>query len=256
MTLQTRQSALRGGASGVANAQRGGSCINVSTTDSFRPLTRSFSLETILDDSGQNTFFQSTESLASSLSNLKNEGSSLTTPSNCSDLTCNSAPCTSESALEVHSRRRLSLGSMKGFRSAQRMRSLRPRSVGSCLDIVVETAEEEAKESRFSTRAASCLNVNTPATQQAPSLLPSCPAFTSGSYIATGPRSASSTSNLQTPQALSAPRRCISSLDVSKLSRPQSLFKQPVCEPASQSQPPQSKSENSKTLYLSLLEFV
>lgn len=252
VTLQTRQSALKGVAGGVADGQIGGSCINLSTTESLRPWTRSCSLETILSDSGQKKLFQSSDSLASSISNLQNEASSLTTPDSYSDFTCNSTPGTSQSVSEAHSRKRLSLASMKGLRSAQKMRALRPRSVGSCLDIVVETAEEEAKESRFSTRAASCLDVNAPAAQQAPSFLPPCPAFTSfalakahGSSIAIGPRPTSSTSNLQTPRAPSVPRRCISSLDVSKLPRPLSLFKRPVCAPASHSQPPQSKSENS-----------
>lgn len=245
VTLQTRLSA-----GAVANPQIGGSCINLSTTDLLRPWTRSCSLENNLDDSGQKKLSQSSNSLALSLSNLKSEGSSLMTPSY-SELTCNSTPGASESALQAHSRKRLSLASMKGLRSAQRMRPLRPRSVGSCLDIVLETAEEEAKESRFSTRAASCLDINAPSAQQTPSLLPSCPAFTSptfakaqGSFIATGPRSASSTSNLQTPCAPPAPRRCISSLDLHK-PHPLSMFKRPVCAPASRSQPSQSKSDNS-----------
>lgn len=249
VTLQTRQSALKEAAGVIANVQIGGSCLNLSTTDTSRPWTRSCSLEAIVDGSGQIKLFQSSDSLVSSNSNLQSEGSSLTTPSQCSDFTCNSTPGASESGPEVYSRKRLSLSSMKGLRSAPRMRSLRPRSVGSCLDIVVETAEEEAKESMFSTRAASCLNINTPAAQQIPSL-PSCPAFTAsalakvhGPSIATGPRPASSVSNLQTPRAPSVPRRCISSLDVSKPT--QSLFKRPVCAPASHSQPPQYKSENS-----------
>uniref|UniRef100_A0AAV2KUD2 DEP domain-containing protein n=1 Tax=Knipowitschia caucasica TaxID=637954 RepID=A0AAV2KUD2_KNICA len=116
---------------------------------------------------------------------------------------------------------------------AQRMRSLRPRSMGSCLDIVVETGEEETKESMFSTRAASCLDVNTPA----PSCLPPYPAYTSTALpkahgsCASGPRPAASTSNLQTPQAPSVTRRCISSLDVSKPPRPLSLFKPPLPPP-------------------------
>ncbi|KAJ0065670.1 hypothetical protein NL108_015193, partial [Boleophthalmus pectinirostris] len=227
---------------GLGDALLGGSCMNLSTTTFVRPRTRSCSLETILDDSlSQKKLFQSSDCLELSASN-KSESSCLTTPSSSSDFTCNSTPSTSGCAPEVRSRKRLSLSSMKGLRSAQRMRSLRPRSVGSCLDIVVETGEEEAKESRFSTRAASCLDVNTPAAQQPP-FLPPCPAFppsalakAHGPSAATGPRPAASTSNLQIPRALTVTRRCISTLDVSKPPPPLSLFKQPL---------PQSKPGNS-----------
>uniref|UniRef100_A0A3B3ZGL4 DEP domain-containing protein n=1 Tax=Periophthalmus magnuspinnatus TaxID=409849 RepID=A0A3B3ZGL4_9GOBI len=140
---------------GLSDALSGGSCMNLSTMNFSRPQTRSYSLETILDDSlSQKKLFQTSDSLELSASNTRSESSSLTTPSSYSDFTYNSTPSTSGCALEVRSRKRLSLSSMKGLRSSQRMRPLRPCSVGSCLDIVVETREEEAKESRFSTRAA------------------------------------------------------------------------------------------------------
>ncbi|XP_055077380.1 DEP domain-containing protein 1A isoform X1 [Periophthalmus magnuspinnatus] len=228
---------------GLSDALSGGSCMNLSTMNFSRPQTRSYSLETILDDSlSQKKLFQTSDSLELSASNTRSESSSLTTPSSYSDFTYNSTPSTSGCALEVCSRKRLSLSSMKGLRSSQRMRPLRPCSVGSCLDIVVETREEEAKESRFSTRAASCLDVRAPAALPPPSL-PPCPAFTPpalakahGPSAATGPRPAASTSNLQTPRLPTVTRRCISSLDVSKPPPPMSLFKRPL---------PQPKPENS-----------
>ncbi|XP_072294072.1 DEP domain-containing protein 1A isoform X1 [Eucyclogobius newberryi] len=236
MKLQSQYSAFNGIAGGVGDAPLGGSCTNLSTTSYLRPRTRSCSLETILDDSlSQKNLFKSSDNLELSVSNTKNESSSLTTPN--SYFTCNSTPSTSGCAPEVRSRKRLSLASMKGLRSAQKMRHLRPHSVGSCLDIVVETREEEAKESRFSTRAASCLDVNTPAAQPPP-FLPSGPAFPSSALAkahgssAIGPRPASSTSNLLTPRAPTVTRRCISSLDVSK--HPQSLFKQHFPQPKPQ----------------------
>ncbi|KAK7889840.1 hypothetical protein WMY93_025400 [Mugilogobius chulae] len=234
MKLQSQQSVFDPASLGVGDARLGGSCLNLSTTSFLRPRTRSCSLETILDDSlSQTKLFQSSDNLELSASNTKSESSTFTTPSS---YTFNSTPSTSECPPEVRSRKRLSLGSMKGLRSAQRMRPLRPRSMGSCLDIVVETGEEEAKESGFSTRAASCLDVNTSAAQLPP-FLPSCPAFPSSALAktyescATGPQPAASTSNLQTPRAPTFTRRCISSLDLSKPPHPQSLFKRPKPKP-------------------------
>ncbi|KAK1897240.1 DEP domain containing protein 1A [Dissostichus eleginoides] len=139
---------------------------------------------------------------------------------------------------------------------AQRSRFLRPRSLGSCLDIVIETKEEDVMESKLQDRTTSCLNVNTPAEQQHssasrppslssyPSAFPSYTLFSTFSSLASakvqgsrapsgpsGPRPASSTSNLRMLSAPAVVRRCLSSLDVSKLHRPVSLFKPPVCVP-------------------------
>ncbi|CAL9695475.1 unnamed protein product [Knipowitschia caucasica] len=232
VTLQNRHCAFNNDG---GDPPMGGSCMNLSTAHSLqsfiRPRTRSCSLESISDDSlSQKKLFKSSDSLDLVAPGTKTENSSFTTPSS-SYFTCSSTPSTAESVREVHIRKRLT--SMKGLKSAQRMRSLRPRSMGSCLDIVVETGEEETKESMFSTRAASCLDVNTPA----PSCLPPYPAYTSTALpkahgsCASGPRPAASTSNLQTPQAPSVTRRCISSLDVSKPPRPLSLFKPPLPPP-------------------------
>lgn len=251
--LQTRLSALKGLTGSSGDAQLGGSCINLSTAGSgLKPRTRSSSLETILDGSmNQKTFFQSTENLESYVSNNKSQSSCFTTPSSYSDSYAATTPDTSEIATGV-SRELLSLVSLKGLTVAQRMHPLRPRSVGSCLDIVVETVEEEVKESSCPIRAASCLNVNTPAAQQPLFSYPSYHTFTSsalakahGSSAATGPRPVFNTSNLQTLRAPAAARRCLSSLDVSKPPCPLSLFKRPFCVPTSHSQPPQPKPENS-----------
>ncbi|KAF3835452.1 hypothetical protein F7725_028010 [Dissostichus mawsoni] len=155
---------------------------------------------------------------------------------------------------------------------AQRSRFLRPRSLGSCLDIVIETKEEDVMESKLQDRTTSCLNVNTPAEQHHssasrppslssyPSAFPSYTPFSTFSSLASakvqgsrapsgpsGPRPASSTSNLRMLSAPAVVRRCLSSLDVSKLHRPVSLFKPPVCMPT------QPKAEHSKTSHLSPL---
>uniref|UniRef100_A0A3Q4IBM3 DEP domain containing 1a n=1 Tax=Neolamprologus brichardi TaxID=32507 RepID=A0A3Q4IBM3_NEOBR len=107
---------------------------------------------------------------------------------------------------------------------------------------------------------ASCLSVNSPSSQcQAssashPPSLSSCHPFSSsfrpfpssfssaatkaqGSNAATGPRPASSTSNLWTLPAPAAVRRCLSSLEVSHLSQPVSLLKAPVSVSAGVLQP-------------------
>lgn len=147
--------------------------------------------------------------------------------------------------------------------------------MGSCLDIVVETREEEVKEAKWQGRATSCLNVSTPTEQHhssapRPPSLSSCHSSSSSSsyhpfsYLSSsalakaqrsqataapsGPRLASSTSNLWKLPAPAAVRRCLSSLDVSKPHRPASLLKAPVCLPTSSSKLPQSKAEHSKTL--------
>ncbi|KAF1385363.1 hypothetical protein PFLUV_G00106970 [Perca fluviatilis] len=259
--LQSRLAALEGGTAGAGDGRLGGSCVSLSTVGSTRPRTRSCSLETILDDSAPLTrqvLFLSNDSLAScAYSNrCQDDGPVITTPHSHADsksaskatpLTCEKAP---------------------GGPTRRYSRSLRPHSVGSCLDIVVETREEEDKETKWQGRAASCLNVNTPAEQhhsssasRPPSLPSYHPSFSSyhpfapfpscalakvhGPHAPTGPsgpRPASSTSDLWTLPAPAVARRCLSSLDVSK---PVSLFAPPVRVPASISQPPQPKPEHS-----------
>lgn len=247
--LQSRLAAL----AGAGDGQLGGSCTSLSTVSSTRPRIRSCSLETILDDSAPLTrqqLFLSNDSLASCAHGNRSQdnSSAIATPHGHTDLskaaTCENAP----------SRNRLSV--------LQRSRSLRPRSAGSCLDIVIETKEEDVKEIKQQGRATSCLNVNTPADHSSASRPPSLssyhPFFSSalaraqGSHGTTGPigpRPASSVSNLWALPAHAVVRRCLSSLDVSKPPRPVSLFKPPVCVPTSiSSQPPQTKPEHSKTL--------
>lgn len=240
----------------------------MSIVGSTRPQTRSCSLETILDDSAPLTrqqLFLSNDSLASCAYSNRSQDDSpvITTLHSCTDST--SVLC--ESAPGPTTRNRLSVVSTAGLSGAPRSRPLRPRSVGSCLDIVIETREEDVMETKWQGRATSCLNVNTPAEQyhsSSASHPPSLPSYhplssfsssamtkVQGSHAATrpsGPRAASSTSNLRTLPAPAVVRRCLSSLDVSKPSLPVSLFKPPICVPTSKSQPPQPKREHSKSL--------
>lgn len=262
--LHSRLATLRESGAVSGDAQLNGSSLNLSTAGSMRPRTRSCSFETIVDEPAllnRKQLFMSTDSLASYISSNKsqNDSRAITTPSDYSD--CSSVSSTTPISYPdlpgVISRSRISAGPMTALRS----RPLRPRSLGSCLDIVVETREEEVKETRLPARAASCLNVNTPAPQchastssRPPSLCTGHPS--SSSAVAkvhdstaasepSGPRPASSVCNLWTLRAPAPVRRCLSSLDLSKPLRPLSLFKPPVCAPASHSQSPQPKPENS-----------
>uniref|UniRef100_A0A3Q3L947 DEP domain containing 1a n=1 Tax=Labrus bergylta TaxID=56723 RepID=A0A3Q3L947_9LABR len=154
------QSRLLGG-------QLGGSCISLSTVVSMRPQSRSCSMETILDNSAPLTrqqLFLSNESLASCARSYRSQEDSpaVTTPRSHTDFTS----VIPETASGVKPTNRLSVASFTGASVTHRLRCSRPRSVGSCLDIVVETREEEVKEtSKLQDRAASCINVNTPALQ-------------------------------------------------------------------------------------------
>ncbi|XP_044056072.1 DEP domain-containing protein 1A [Siniperca chuatsi] len=276
--LQSRLAALKGGIASAGDGQLGGSCMSLGTVGSMRPQTRSCSLETVLDTSAPLTrqqLFLSSDSLAScAYSNRSQDDSpATTTPHSQKDFTSVSkaTPITCENAPGGITRNRLPVVSVAELSVTQRLRPLRPRSIGSCLDIVIETGEEDVMETKWQGRATSCLNVNTTADQHhsssasRPPLLssyhPSSSSyhpFSSFSSSATakvqeshattgpsGPRPASSTSNLWTLPAPAVVRRCLSSLDVSKPSRPVSLFKPPVCVPTSNLQPPQPKPEHS-----------
>ncbi|XP_008302618.1 DEP domain-containing protein 1A isoform X1 [Stegastes partitus] len=271
--LQSRLAALKGGSAG--DGQIGGSCMSLNTAVSMRPQTRSCSLENILDDSTPLTrqqLFLSSDSLAScAYSNRSQDDSpAIITPYSHSGFTSVSqtTSVTCENAPGAAVRHRQSVSSIAGLSAAQRLRPSRPRSVGSCLDIVIETREEDVNEIQWQGRATSCLNVNTPASQhhsssasRPPSLSShhpsssSCRLFPSPfvsaatkaqeSKATAGPRPASSTSNIWTLPAPAVVRRCLSSVDVSKPPRPVSLFKPPVCVPTSNSQPPKPKPEHS-----------
>ncbi|XP_041862850.1 DEP domain-containing protein 1A isoform X1 [Melanotaenia boesemani] len=268
--LQSRLAALKGG----GDSQLGGSCTSLSTVGSMKPQTRSCSLELLLDDSAplsQQQLFLSSDSLApcSQSKKSQDDSPSVAAQESPSDFTSvfktNQITCKNHPGATI--RNRVSVISTTGVPAAQRLRSLRPRSVGSCLDIVVETTEEETKEIKWQGRATSCLNVNTPASQNHSSSAlhptlsyqpPSSPhhLFSSfspaatkvqGSSAATGPgmsRNASSTCNLWTLPAPAVVRRCLSSLDVSKSSQPVSLLK-PVCVPARNFQHSQPSPEHS-----------
>lgn len=260
--LQSRLAALKGGSAGAGPI--GGSCTSLSTAGSMRYQTRSCSLETILDDSTPLTrqqLFMSTDSVIS-----------CTTHRSVANSLSKDTSFSSENASGCTTRSRLSVVSNGGQSVIQRPRPLRPHSVGSCLDIVMETREEDIKETKWQGRSASCLNVNTPAQQHCssasqPPSLPSHPPpsssfhpFSSSLLAMTkvqgpcsttdtsGPKPTFSTSNLWTLAAPTAGRRCISSLDLSKLPRPASLFRPPVCVPFSSCKPLRPKPEHSKTL--------
>lgn len=274
--LQSRLAALKGGMTSEGDGQLGGSCMNLSTAGSMRPQTRSCSLETMLDDSAPLTrqqLFLSNDSLASYSNRSQDDGPAIAALHSRTDFPSASKaiPITYGNAQGGTTRNRLSVASAAGLSVTRRSHSLRPRSVGSCLDIVMETKEEDVKETKWRGRAASCLNVNTPAephhssASRPPSWSSRHPPSSSyhpflssshamakvqGSHATTafsGPRPASSTSNLWTLPPPAVVRRCLSSLDVSKQSRPASLFKAPVCVPTSSSKPPQSQPEHSKT---------
>nr|XP_046248405.1 DEP domain-containing protein 1A isoform X2 [Scatophagus argus] len=271
--FQSRLAVQKGGI-----GQLGGSCMSLSTVGSTKPQTRSCSLETILDDSAPLTrqqLFLSSDSLASYSNRNEDDSPAIATLHSHTYFTpvSKETPATCENAPVCRARSRMSVVSAAGLSVTQRSRPLRPRSVGSCLDIVVETREEDVMETKLQGRATSCLNVNTPAEQHRPSSASRPPSFSSyhpfssssssfsssalakvqGSHITAGPggprpagpRPASSTSNLWTLPAPTVVRRCLSSLDVSKPSRPASLFRPPVCVPTSNFKLPQPKPEHS-----------
>nr|XP_057929246.1 DEP domain-containing protein 1A [Doryrhamphus excisus] len=240
----------------------GSSCTSLNTAGSLRRQTRSCSLETILDDSTslvRQPIFLSNDSLASCFSSNRSQDTKRWTPPGYSELTSASTTIApSESAPQTSKRRSIAVQS-----ATQRLHTLRPRSVGSCLDIVVETNEEDIKEIRWKSRAASCLNVNTSreehhsiVTAHLPlgcdkphSTFSSSPATKACPPAASAepsrPRPASSTSSLWTLPPPATFRRCLSSLDVFKPPPPTSLFKPSVCVPAASTQLPLPKSEHS-----------
>ncbi|XP_071396654.1 DEP domain-containing protein 1A-like [Centroberyx affinis] len=288
--LRWRLAALKGG-----GGQLGGSCLSLSQSQSSdgsaRPRPRSCSMEAILDDSAplaQPQLFLSNDSLAAGvrsnslqdnappqgLTGSQDNGTATATPHNNPDTTSVSTatPTSCETAPEVKTRSRLSVVSMTTLSVTQRPRPLRPRSAGSCLDIITATRKEAARETRWRGRAASCVNVNAPGYQLRSSLSSHPPSLSShpstsssshpsswsssssgvakvpGSHAAagpSGPRPASNASSLFTLPGPAVARRCLSSLDVSKPFLPVSLFKPPVCLPTSSSQPPQHNPENS-----------
>lgn len=270
-TVQSRLAASEQDETTVSTSQLGGSCTSLNTVFSTRPHRRS-SLETILDTSipvTRQQLFLSMDSLASCSysSNNQDDSPTINSKESCSDsasvVKTNSA--THKKAPGVTTRKKLSMP----IHLAQKSSSLRPNSVGSCLDIVRESVGKDVQEMKCQSRATSCLNVNNPTSQQLstlashPPLLSYLPASShhfslstaatkaQGSSTATepsGPTPASSTSNLWPLPAPAVVRRCFSSLDVSKLPRPVSLLNLPVCVPARNFQLPQPKHEHSKTL--------
>ncbi|XP_061636382.1 DEP domain-containing protein 1A isoform X2 [Phyllopteryx taeniolatus] len=254
--VQSHLAVLRGAPASTDDGQLGGSYMSLSTAGSLRRQTRSCSLETVLYDSTLLTrqqIFLSNDSLASCFPSSRSQDSNSRTASTKTSVQSVSAP---------HSFARHSVDSVAARSAPQRVHTLPPRSVGSCLDIVVETKEESFKETKWEGRAASCLHVNPSEDQHhshvaTPPLL-SCsqphasfsspPATKAHSPDTTsepsGPRLASSTSNLWTLPAPAVVRRCLSSLDVSKLPRPTSLFKPSVCVPTARTQHPEPKSEH------------
>lgn len=251
-TLQSRSAALKGGA-GVGVGRLGGSCTSLSTAGALRYQTRSCSLETILDDSShlsRQKRFLSSDSLAS-CGSRSGDGSCAG-----SDSLPRSAHHSTAGGPNPN---RLSVGSAEGLSAVKRPRPLRPRSVGSCLDIVVETREDEEKEPKWRGGSTSRLSVgpsehHSPSDSSPPSAT-SCHPLPSSSLAAAksqgsdsgagaaGPRPAISTSDLQTHAAPAVVRRCLSSFDISKRAS--------VCQPNVGVKPQQPKTEHSKSRLLS-----
>nr|XP_015826618.2 DEP domain-containing protein 1A [Nothobranchius furzeri] len=257
--LQSRLEALKGDEADSSGGQLGGSFASLSTVASSRSQTRSCSLETVLATSAPLTRQQlclSVDSLAScSRSNRsQNDSSVITVQEDCSSSTSEfkTKLITKENAAVVTARKKRATVSMETRRSA----SSRPRSVGSCLDIVVETREDEAREIQRQSRAASYLDVNGPSAQHPP---PSTCHLSFSSHLyslspargrraatePSGPKPASSACNLWKLPAPAVVRRCFSSVDVSEPPPPVSLLKLPVCVPARNFQLPQPKPEHS-----------
>ncbi|XP_017294901.1 DEP domain-containing protein 1A isoform X1 [Kryptolebias marmoratus] len=250
-TLQSRLAALERD----ETTQLGGSCTSQTTLLSTRPQMRSCSLETILDTSlplTRQQLFLSVDSLASCSysSNSQDDTSQESGSDSASVLKTNSV--TYKNAPGVLTRKKLSMPVPVAPKSS------RPHSVGSCLDIVIETEEENMREIKWQGRATSCLNVNNPSSlvSRPPLLSSYLPSSSShhlslssattkvpGSNTTTEPTS--STCNLWSLPAPAAVRRCFSSLDVSKPPRPVSLLNLPVCVPARNFQLPQPKPEHS-----------
>lgn len=226
--LQSRSVALKGGGASAGMDHLGGSCGSLSAAGSLRHQTRSCSMETILDDSSnlsRQKLFSSSDSLAS-----------------CGLSSSRSARLNASGGTN---RNRLFGVSVEGLSVLKRPRPLRPRSVGSCLDIVVETMEDAEKEPK---RQESWSSTSTTSYRPLPGATSRGHAPSSG---AAGPRPAVSTSNLQIFSAPAAVRRCLSSFDISKRPQPHSQHRASVCLSKGSTEPPQPRAEHSKSLALS-----
>uniref|UniRef100_A0A3Q0T8D3 DEP domain containing 1a n=1 Tax=Amphilophus citrinellus TaxID=61819 RepID=A0A3Q0T8D3_AMPCI len=189
--LQSRLAALKGGVADAGDGPLGGSCISLCTAAPTRLQTRSCSLETILSDSAPLTRQQLF---------LSNDSLASCTYSNRSQ--DDSSAITTPHTHSVST------------------------SVSKAAPVTSENAPGATARNRLSV-----VRVAGPsASHRSRSLQPH--GFSSWSNAATGPsgpRPASSTSNLWMLPAPAVVRRCLSSLDVSNCSRPVSLFKAPFC---------------------------
>ncbi|XP_051929511.1 DEP domain-containing protein 1B-like [Hippocampus zosterae] len=254
--IQSRRAAPRRGPAPAAaddGGRLGGGDVSLGPArSSLRRPRRSSSLETILDDSAPLTrrqIFLSNDSLASRFPSDRSR-----------DSNCRSH-ATSASTKMLLAPSGIAPRSLAGH-SVDSAAALRTKSVGSCLDVVAETGEESFEESKQRGRAASCSNVNASedrndsrASAPPPS---SCSRFHSDSSSSsawkarrphatsesTGRPPASAASSLWTLSAPPLVRRCVSSVDVSKLPRPASLFKASLCAPTAGTQPPETKPEH------------
>ncbi|XP_077573488.1 DEP domain-containing protein 1A [Stigmatopora nigra] len=231
------------------NAPLSGSYTSLSTAGSLSQQSRSFSLETILDDSTPLTkkpIFLSNDSLASCSSSIRSQVRNWKTTHNYSDFTSASRKSSVPFVNAPHSFTKHSV-------PARRLHNLRPKSVGSCLDIVVETNEESFMETKWQGRTTSCLNVNISQDQHHShvatiALLPSVQHHANFSSLANnscslqttsetiGPQLTSTASNLWSLPAPAAVRRCFSSLEMSKMPQGTSLSKPSICVPTARKQ--------------------
>lgn len=210
----------------------------------LRHQTRSCSLETVLDDFpllSRQKRFSSSDSLSSCRARSGDDSCGLS-----------SSTSVRLKASGGANRKTPSVVSVEGQSLASR-----PRSVGSCLDIVVEAGEEAEKEPRRQGQSSGGLSASPPEPHRSSNStattschpLPVAKSRGPASSSA-GPRPAVSTSNLQILPAPSAVRRCLSSFDISKQLQPVSRHRTSVCLPKAGAEPPQAKAEHSKRLLL------
>lgn len=238
--LQSCSLALKGGGTSAGVDHLGGSCVSLSTSGSLRYQTRSCSLENVLGDSlllSRQKLFSSSDSLVSCGPGGRDDSCGL---SSSGSFRLNGSGAANRSGQSV----------------AKRPRPLRPRSVGSCLDIVVETREEAEKEPKLQGQSTgygsvspsethcSSNSTSTNSCHPLPVTKSRGPTCRTG---AAGPRPAVSTLDLQILSAPTVVRRCLSSFDISKRPQPVLRHRASVCLPEASTEPPQAEAEHSKS---------
>ncbi|XP_059922181.1 DEP domain-containing protein 1A isoform X1 [Gadus macrocephalus] len=155
-----------GGGTGQLGGRRSSLSQSRSSVGPARPRPRSCSMENVLEDSTPLTqqLFLSNECLSgSTYGDLHHAKHSKSNSKHSDTVEPIATAMLSDRNADSAGRKRLSLGSLPGLAGMRRTRLTRPFSTGSCLDIVLESREEVSKETMGRSRAASCLDVSTPA---------------------------------------------------------------------------------------------